>query len=158
MSAEKKEGLIISELSERQMLFCRLAASGMAPGEAAKKAGYKRSGVENVLLQNEKILKTLKSCAEESPIADSSEILELLTSVMRGDVHDPVIVVEQKTGADGKTQKLARVINKSASVKERMSAAEMLARRYGILHVGEEDSGVILYGEEKITDCDEAEN
>ena len=79
---------------------------------------------------------------------------------MRGDVHDPVVVVEQKTGANGKTQRKARVINKSASVKERMSAAEMLARRYGILETDKEEAGVILFGEDAITDgvLDDTEN
>ncbi len=89
-------------------------------------------------------------------IADSDEILKMLTSVMRGDVRDPVIVLEQRTGKEGKTEKRARVIKKSASVKERMSAAEMLARRYGILD-GDRDGegGTALVGEEQFGEGDE---
>lgn len=144
--------MIISELSEKQKLFCRLLLSGVSSDEAARKAGYKRPGIEKALLKNEKIKEAIKNSNRSDGVADPTEILKLLTSVMRGDVHDPVIVVEQKTGEDGKTQKLARVINKSASVKERMSAAEMLARRYRILESSEEETGVILYGEESIED------
>lgn len=121
----------------------------MSAEDAAAEAGYSRHGIGEKLIaerarQNEK--------EETEPIADSSEILRMLTSVMRGDVHDPVVVVEQRTGKEGKTEKRARVIKKSASVKERMSAAEMLARRYGILDGDGEDSGVILVGDERFTD------
>lgn len=154
-----RRDITISELNERQKLFARLVSFGTAPDEAARKAGYKRRGIENELLKNEKIASAIEGFSGECAIADSSEILKLLTSVMRGDVHDPVVVVEQKTGANGKTQRKARVINKSASVKERMSAAEMLARRYGILETEKEDSGVILFGEDAIVGViDDTEN
>lgn len=124
----------------------------MSAEDAAAEAGYRRSGIAEKLLteraqQNER--------GQTESIADSSEILRMLTSVMRGDVHDPVVVVEQRTGKEGKTEKRARVIKKSASVKERMSAAEMLARRYGILEGDGEDSGVILVGEERFTDAED---
>lgn len=148
------------ELNEKQRIFCELVSSGTAYDEAAKNAGYKKAGIEKTLLQNENIREEIrKRSGGGDSIADPSEILELLTSVMRGNVHDPVIVVEQKTGANGKTQKKARVIKKSASVKERMSAAEMLARKYRIFESGEgnedDEAEVILFGEEKITGGEE---
>ena len=81
----------------------------------------------------------------------------MLTSVMRGDVGEPVIVVEQTTGTTGKVEKSARIVEKRASVRERMSAAEMLARRYGILSPSESgDGGVEFYGEDKIAPDDGA--
>lgn len=120
----------------------------MSAEDAAIGAGYKTSGIAKRLLEK-RALKNKEGEGEKAEtIADSSEILRMLTSVMRGDVHDPVVVVEQRTGKEGKTEKRARVIKKSASVKERMSAAEMLARRYGILDGDRDDSGVILVGEE----------
>ncbi len=124
----------------------------MPAERAAAEAGYKKVGIEKSLLKK----RSLKNEGDEAEkIADSSEILRMLTSVMRGDVRDPVVVVEQRTGKEGKTEKRARVIKKSASVKERMSAAEMLARRYGILDGDREDSGVILVGEERFDEADE---
>lgn len=124
----------------------------MPAERAAAEAGYKKVGIEKSLLKK----RSLKNEDDEAEkIADSSEILRMLTSVMRGDVRDPVVVVEQRTGKEGKTEKRARVIKKSASVKERMSAAEMLARRYGILDGDREDSGVILVGEERFDEADE---
>lgn len=124
----------------------------MSPDEAARLAGYKRAGIGEELLAKKEILDAISSHAPtvSDAIADSSEILRMLTSVMRGDVHDPVVVVEQRTGKEGKTERRARVINKSASVKERMSAAEMLARRYGILDGSEEEADVIIYGEDRL--------
>lgn len=124
----------------------------MPADRAAAEAGYKKVGIEKSLIRK----RSLKNGDDEAErIADSSEILRMLTSVMRGDVRDPVVVVEQRTGKEGKTEKRARVIKKSASVKERMSAAEMLARRYGILDGDREDSGVILVGEERFDETDE---
>ncbi len=158
-----ENGGIINDLNERQRRFLELYRSGMDPEEAAKDAGYKRLGAASALLG--------KLCGQgvelkadrPSAVADPTEILQMLTSVMRGDVHDPVVVVEQRTGKEGKTERCARVINKSASVKERMSAAEMLARRYGIFNgEGDDHDSVIFVGEEKFladiteeTDSDE---
>ncbi len=124
----------------------------MSAEEAAAEAGYKKPGIGDALIKK-RALKNDDENAEK--IADSSEILRMLTSVMRGDVRDPVVVVEQRTGKEGKTEKRARVIKKSASVKERMSAAEMLARRYGILDGDNDDSGVIIVGEELFDGTDE---
>lgn len=124
----------------------------MSAEDAAAEAGYKKTGIGDTLIKK----RALKNDGENAEkIADSSEILRMLTSVMRGDVRDPVVVVEQRTGKEGKTEKRARVIKKSASVKERMSAAEMLARRYGILDGDNDDSGVIIVGEERFDGADE---
>ena len=82
----------------------------------------------------------------------------MLTSVMRGRIRESVVVIEQKAGSTGKVEKAARVVEKRASVRERMSAAEMLARRYGILDGSDADS-VEFVGEEKIlTGDDETED
>lgn len=118
--------------------------------DAEREAGYRVSGIGKRLIEK----RESDGTDTQEHIADSSEILRMLTSVMRGDVRDPVVVVEQRTGKEGKTEKRARVIKKSASVKERMSAAEMLARRYGILEGDRDDSGVILVGEELFTEAD----
>ena len=87
-------------------------------------------------------------------IADPDEVLRMLTSVMRGRIREPVVVLEQKTGTAGKVEKAARVVEKRASVRERMSAAEMLARRYGILD-GSDADGIEFVGEDKILTSDE---
>lgn len=76
----------------------------------------------------------------------------MLTSVMRGHVREPVVVTEQKMGESGHVEKSVKVVKTQPTVKERMAAAEMLARRYGILDGDGGDCGVDFFGEEKIAD------
>lgn len=110
-------------MDKRQRQFCRLAAEGIDPEDAAKLAGYRRRGVEKILLASEKIQAAIaaekerreKRDGEES--AGREEILSFLTELMRD--------------------------SKETDVKTRMRAAELLARRAGIF---EKDSAE---GEEK---------
>ena len=60
--------------------------------------------------------------------ADAQEVIEYLTSVMRGESTSEEIVVEG-TG-DGCSE--ARAIEKAPSEKDRLKAAELLGKRYGL--------------------------
>lgn len=60
--------------------------------------------------------------------ADAKEVMEYLTSVMRGESQAEIVVIEG-TG-DGCSD--ARRMNKAPDEKERLKAAEMLGRRYGL--------------------------
>ncbi len=141
------------KLNERQEKFCEAVASGILPKTASRLAGYKKDGMEDILLDDPLIVAEIeqkRALTKDALIAGKTEILGLLTSVMRGDVCDPVVVMEQRTGKEGKIEKRARVINKTASVKERMSAAELLGRRYGLLSSEDDGDGIIIYGEENL--------
>lgn len=103
--------------------------------EAAKKAGYsnKTAGVigdENLKKPYIKsyIDERLKKIEDER-IADAAEVLKYLTSVLRGESESEIVVVEG-TG-DGCSE--ARHLSKTPDEKERLKAAELLAKRYGIL-------------------------
>ena len=61
-------------------------------------------------------------------IADATEVIEYLTSVLRGESSSEIIVVEGC--GDGYSE--ARAIDKSPDEKERLKAAELLGKRYGI--------------------------
>lgn len=61
-------------------------------------------------------------------IAEAKEVMEYLTSVMRGESSARVIVVEGC--GDGYSE--ARVIEKPPDEKERLKAAELLGKRYGL--------------------------
>ena len=124
------------------LLHYKCFRDALGIGFPAGKRKAKRSGAGGV-----------KTKTSETDIADSSEVLRMLTSVMRGGIREPVVVLEQLTGTSGKTERAARVIEKSASVKERMSAAEMLARRYGILD-GDGEESVLITGEEALLGAD----
>ena len=60
--------------------------------------------------------------------ADAQEVLEYLTSVLRGESYSSEIVVEGI--GDGCSE--ARTIEKPPSEKERLKAAELLGKRYGL--------------------------
>lgn len=60
--------------------------------------------------------------------ADAKEVMEYLTSVMRGESQAEIVVIEG-TG-DGYSD--ARRMSKAPDEKERLKAAELLGRRYGL--------------------------
>lgn len=97
--------------------------------QAAIRAGYSKGtaysiGVEN--LRKPEIQKRIQermSEKEASLIATQDEILKYLTSVMRGESMSAVIVVE-----DG----MPKEMDKHPNEKERLQAAELLGKRYGL--------------------------
>lgn len=60
--------------------------------------------------------------------ANAKEVMEYLTSVMRGESQAEIVVIEG-TG-DGCSD--ARRMNKAPDEKERLKAAELLGKRYGL--------------------------
>ena len=62
-------------------------------------------------------------------IADATEVMQYLTSVLRGEEKEEVIVVEGC--GDGISS--ARHINKDVGTRDKLKAAELLAKRYGLL-------------------------
>lgn len=64
----------------------------------------------------------------DEKIADAKEVMEYLTSVLRGESTSEIVVIEG-TG-DGCSD--ARKMNKAPDEKERLKAAELLGKRYGI--------------------------
>lgn len=61
-------------------------------------------------------------------VADASEVMEYLTSVMRGEHTEEVVVVEGY--GDGCSS--AKRVDKEVGAKDRLKAAELLGKRYGI--------------------------
>ena len=81
------------------------------------------------LLRNAEVQKYIAEQMEEihnEKTADAQEVIEYLTSVLRGESTAQEIVVEG-TG-DGCSE--ARTMEKSPSEKERLKAAELLGKRY----------------------------
>lgn len=83
------------------------------------------------LLRNVKVKNYIADRMEEihnEKTADAKEVIEYLTSVLRGESTAQEIVVEG-TG-DGCSE--ARTMEKSPSEKERLKAAELLGKRYAL--------------------------
>ena len=95
--------------------------------QAAIKAGYKNevSGRENLQKPTikEYIDERLKELEQEA-IANQSEVLKFLTSIMRGEQTEQTLI------SDGSEQG-QRITNIEVSAKDRIKAAELLGKRYG---------------------------
>ena len=91
---------------------------------SARKAGSR-------LLCNLKVQNYLKEQIEDiksEKISNVTEILEYLTKVLRGESESEIVVIEGVGNGCSKTKK----IKKSPNEKERLKAAELLGRRYGM--------------------------
>lgn len=121
-------------LTEKQKRFCDEYLVDLNATRAAIRAGYSEKTARQTATENlskpyirEYIDKRLKE-KEAELIADQDEVLKYLTSVLRGESQSTEIVVEG-TG-DGCSE--ARTIEKSPSEKDRLKAAELLGKRYGL--------------------------
>jgi phage terminase small subunit len=83
----------------------------------------------NRLLRNANIKsyidEQLKKIEDES-IADVIEVMKYLTSIMRGEIDEEVVVVE----GEGDGCSSARIMRKQVGAKDRNKAAELLGKRY----------------------------
>lgn len=102
--------------------------------QAAIRAGYSKSSAYSQgqrLLKNDEVQNYIKTKAEEvhnDKIADATEVMMYLTSVLRGESTAEVVVVEGY--GDGCSS--ARRMDKAPDEKEKLKAAELLGKRYGI--------------------------
>ena len=84
-------------------------------------------------------------------IADATEVMEYLTSVLRRESRSEIVVVE----GCGEGVSSARSIEKAPDEKDRLKAAEMLGKRYG-LYTDKVDLGgavsIVFSGEGELED------
>lgn len=126
----------MDKLTEKQRRWIDYYIETGNAAEAARLAGYKANsekafaniGSEN-LAKLGKNLQAKLDAKEDERIAKADEVLQFLTSVMRGDVIEEVIVTEGMVGGGSS----ARYMDKHVGAKDRLKAAEMLAKRYGLL-------------------------
>ncbi len=124
-------------MTEKQKRFCdeylidcnatrayKAVYQNVKSNETAKSAASR-------LLTNVNVKKYIDDCMEElhnEKTADAQEVIEYLTSVLRGESIAQEIVVEG-TG-DGCSE--ARTMEKAPSEKEKLKAAELLGKRYAL--------------------------
>lgn len=104
----------------------------------AYKAAYPNVKKDNVaaangarLLRNAKVAAYIEEKLAEissQKTANAQEVMEYLTSVMRGESESSVVVVE----GYGEGCSEAKIIEKPPDEKERLKAAELLGRHYAI--------------------------
>lgn len=120
------------KLTEKQERFIDYYIELGNATEAARRAGYsektaKQIGSENLTKLDFFIKERLKEL-EDARIAKAEEVLKYLTSVMRGEETEEVVVVEG--AGDGMSE--ARIVSRQVSAKERIRAAELLGKRYAL--------------------------
>lgn len=81
-------------------------------------------------------------------IADAKEVLKYLTSVMRGEFKEEVVVVE----GNGDGFSSAVTVDKDVGAKDRLKAAELLGKRFGLF-----TDKVNLEGSTKVVIVDDLE-
>ena len=123
-----------TKMTAKQMRFCDEYLIDLNATQAAIRAGYSKKTAKSIGQENltKPDLKTYieKRMAEKEAalIADQNEVLKYLTSVLRGETQAEIVVVEG-TG-DGCSE--ARTMQKAPDEKERLKAAELLGKRYGL--------------------------
>ena len=121
-------------LTEKQKRFADYYIETGNATEAAIKAGYSQRtarfiGAENLTKPNiKKYIDDRLREIEDKRIAKAEEVLKYLTSVMRGEETEEVVVVE----GTGEGASEARIIEKQVSARDRIKAAELLGKRYSL--------------------------
>jgi len=121
-------------MTDKQKRFCDEYLIDCNATQAAIRAGYspnsaKQIGQENLTKPDlrEYIDEQLKKL-HDAKIADADEVIKYLTSVMRGESTAEVVVIE----GEGEGCSTARRMSKAPDEKERLKAAELLGKRFGL--------------------------
>lgn len=120
-------------MTERQKIFADHYIISLNATESYKKAYPKIKNIKTAEVNGSKLLRNTKVKAyiderleklKSERVADQQEVLEFLTAVMRGEVTEPLLVLD----GEG-TQK---VVQAKPSVATRRASAVDLGKRYGL--------------------------
>lgn len=123
-----------TKLSEKQKRFIDYYIQSGNATQAAKLAGYSTKtayamGVENLRKpQIQAAVQSRLAQLESERIAKDKEVLEYITAVMRGETTEEVVV----NVGTGKGFTRAEKVTAQVSAKDRLKAAEMLAKVKGM--------------------------
>ncbi len=119
-------------MTNKQKRFCDEYLIDCNATQAYIRAGYspKGAGVSaKKLLEQPEVqayIDEMMDAQHSEKVADATEVLEYLTSVMRGESQSEVVVVEGC--GDGVSE--ARTMMKAPEEKDRLKAGELLGKRY----------------------------
>lgn len=120
------------KLTEKQRRFVDYYVETGNKTEAAKKAGYSEKTAASI--GDENLRKPAIKAAidarlkelEDKRIARADEVMQFLTSTLRGEVKEERVVVE----GTGEGRSDARIIKVQVSARDRLEAAKSLLKRY----------------------------
>lgn len=122
------------KLTERQRRFVDFFIETGNATEAARRAGYSEKtaySIGNENMNKPEIMKAIHARLrrlEDKRISDAQSVMHFLSETMRGEIEEEIRIVESRS--DG--GKATRQIKKKTSVHDRLRAAELLMRRYGL--------------------------
>lgn len=124
----------MKSLTVKQQRFVDAYIETGNAAEAARRAGYKSRNADVMGRENlrkhtvRKVLEARLKEIEDKRIAKAKEVMEFLTSSMRGEIKEEAVVVE----GVGNGCSAARIIEKRIGANDRIKAAVQLAKRYGL--------------------------
>lgn len=152
----------MAKLTAKQQRFCDEYLIDLNATQAAIRAGYSKKTANRIGTENlskpviREYIENRMAEKEAALIANQDEVLKYLTSVLRGQSKSTEIVIEGL--GDGSTK--ARKMEKEPSEKDKLKAAELLGKRYGLYtekveeKVDMELNVTIDYGDEEDTGGD----
>lgn len=122
------------KLTAKQKIFCDEYIISLNATQAAIKAGYSKKTARKIAAENltkpviQNYISERMKQKESSLIATQDEVLQYLTSVLRGESQttDTVLV------GIGDGYQEVQEVKKKPSEKEQLKAAELLGKRYGL--------------------------
>lgn len=124
----------MGKMTAKQKRFCDEYLIDLNATQAAIRAGYSKKNANNIASENlakpdiKKYIDERMAEKESELIATQDEVLKYLTSVMRGASMSEIVVVE----GIGEGMSRASRMEKAPDEKERLKAAELLGKRYGL--------------------------
>lgn len=143
----------VNTLNQRQKKFCDEYLIDCNATQAAIRAGYSPKTAKQIgqrMLTNVDLKDYIDAQLERihnEKTADAQEVIEYLTSVMRGEHTEQVL----KLVGDG----VQTVTDIDVSAKERLKAAELIGKRYGLFTDKVDVGGtipVIIMGDDQLED------
>ena len=149
-------------LTEKQERFVDFYIETGNASEAARRAGYSEGSIpcasKWINPQESQFKPYLKAAIdsrlkelESKRVATAKEVMEFLTSTMRGEIKEEVVVSDFL--GDGVSQ--TKIVEKHVGVRDRLKAAEGLAKRLGLTEP--EDTTEETGGVQIVDDTDTAE-
>ena len=148
--------MVVANMTPKQQRFCDEYLIDLNGTQAAIRAGY------SAKTANEQASRMLAKAnikeyidqrmaeKEKSLIADQDEVLKYLTSVLRGEGTEEMVVVEGR--GDGFSE--ATTVTRDISPKDRLKAAELLGKRYSLFkeNVKLDVTPVVIGGDDGLED------
>lgn len=146
----------MDKLTEKQKKFADEYLIDLNGTQAAIRAGYSENTARQIASENlskpniKSYIDQRLQKLEDERIAKADEVLKYLTSAMRGEVVEEVVVTENI----GDFMSEARIVKKEIGAKDRIKAAELLGKRHRLFTDKVEVSGevVVFNNEDKLED------